>query len=259
MDLIIIKIGGSVITDKKSSSPKVNYKNLEITANQLKKINQPYVLIHGVGSFGHPIVKRTKIDQGIKNKKQVLDFAETQYLQNKLNCIVTELLIKKGIPAFPYQASAGAVLKKGKLIKMDTDAIKGMIKLGLIPVLFGVPAYDQDQGCAILSGDQIAPYLAKKLKAKKIIEAIDVEGIYTANPKIKKEIKLIKEINKKNFKKIEKYLSGSSATDVTGGMRQKYLEIINASKNGTIVQFVLFKNIKKAIKNERIGTVIKLY
>ncbi len=256
MELIVIKIGGSVVTDKKSVTPKINSKNLKIVAEQLKNFKLPYVLIHGAGSFGHPLVKRTGIDKGIKNRSQLIAFAEIQKLQNQLNCLVCAALIKEGIPAVPCQASSHAIMKNGRLVKMEVKAIEGMVKLGMVPVCFGVPAFDEAQGSSILSGDQIAPYLALKLKAKKIIEAGDVEGIYTSDPKKNKKAELIKEINKKNFNEIIKYLSGSQTTDVTGGMKQKYLEIAEAAKKGIPAQIVYFRDLEKALVGERVGTTI---
>lgn len=258
MDLIVIKIGGSVITDKKSAAPKINSRNLKIIARQLKNFKRPYVLIHGAGSFGHPLVKKSGIDKGIKNRSQLLAFAETQRLQNQLNCLVCNALIKEGIPAVPCQTSSHAIMKKGRLVKMEFKAIKGMVKLGMVPVCFGVPAYDEAQGSSILSGDQIAPYLALKLRARKIIEAGDVAGIYTGDPKKNKKAELVKEINRQNFKDIEKYLSGSRTIDVTGGMRQKYLELIGSSKKGIIAQIIHFKSLKDALSGEESGTIIDL-
>jgi isopentenyl phosphate kinase len=258
MDLTIIKIGGSVVTCKESDSPKINSKNLEAVAKQLKNFKKPYILIHGAGSFGHPLVKRTGIDKGIKSKDQLIAFAETQKLQNQLNYMVCDALIKEGIPAVPCQPSSHAVLKKGRLASLSIEAMKGMVGLGLIPVCYGVPAYDKVQGSAILSGDQIAPYLALKLRAKKIIEAGDVEGIYTCDPKTDSSAEIVKEINQKNFKEIEGYLSGSRATDVTGGMRQKYLEIVQTARKGIITQIVHFERLAEALEGQKAGTTIDL-
>jgi len=70
--LIILKIGGSIITDKTSNKPKVDYENLERISKEIKqgydsdKIN--LILIHGAGSYGHNIVKRTGINKGIVNR-----------------------------------------------------------------------------------------------------------------------------------------------------------------------------------------------
>ncbi|NYZ79631.1 amino acid kinase, partial [Candidatus Micrarchaeota archaeon] len=162
-DVVILKLGGSVITDKKSETPKVNFENLTRLAGEVASYKKPLILIHGAGSYGHQIVKRTGIHKGITNAEQVIAFAETQRLQNELNSIVCAELIKRGVPAIPVQASASAVMKGGRLISMDVNAISGFLDVGLVPVLYGVPAYDETQKCSILSGDQIAPFLAEKL------------------------------------------------------------------------------------------------
>lgn len=257
MNLTIIKIGGSVITIK-SGKPKINSKNLKTIARQLENFKEPYVLIHGAGSYGHPIAQRTGINKGIITGKQLIAFAETQRLQNVLDAIVCEELIKRGIPAFPAQASAHAVMERGRLIKMNTDAIAGMVAIGVVPVCYGVPAYDREMKCSILSGDQIAPYLAKKLGARHIIEAGDVEGLFTTNPKCDKTAKLIPNVTAANYKEVMTHLNGSLALDVTGGMKQKYVELLAAAESGITAQIVHFKSLKAALAGEPIGTVINL-
>jgi len=146
---------------KKTKNLKINFKNLKIVAQQLENFNKPYILIHGAGSYGHPLVQQSRIHQGITNRRQLIAFAQTQRQQNLLNTFVCEELIKRKIPAFPTQVSSNAVMSKGRLIQMNTTAIIGLLKIGIVPVCYGVPAYDQQKKCSILSGDQIAPYLAK--------------------------------------------------------------------------------------------------
>jgi len=260
MDLIILKIGGSVITHKNKTGPAVNFKNLKKITDQLLVLNKKFILIHGAGSFGHQIVKRTGIDKGIKKKKDLVNFAETQRLQNELNLIFTQSLIEKGFPAFPFQASASAIMKNGRMQKMDLDVIKGLLKLNITPVLYGVPAFDNEKGCSILSGDQIAPFLARKLKAEKIVEATDVDGVFTSDPKKDKKAKQIKEINRKNFEEIKKTLKGSRSVDVTGGMLGKVSELIKVAKmgvKGQIIEATKKNNIKKAFLGKKVGTIIR--
>ncbi|PIP23906.1 MAG: hypothetical protein COX90_00425 [Candidatus Nealsonbacteria bacterium CG_4_10_14_0_2_um_filter_38_17] len=259
-DLLILKIGGSVITDKFSDKPKVNSKNLkriskEITlAYNSKKFS--VILIHGAGSYGHVIVKKTGIDKGIKNNDQLKAFGETQRLQNELNSVVVRHLIDVGLPAIPFQASAGAVLKSGRLEKLDTVALKGFLEIGLIPVLYGVPAYDEIQKCSILSGDQIASFLARKLKAKKVIFGTDVDGIFNNDPKLDPKAMIIPEINLKNKNLVKKFLKGSLAKDVTGGMLGKFSEIIKSGAEGQVVNALKARNVQKALEGKKVGTII---
>jgi len=259
MNLIILKIGGSLITDRKSNTPKINYKNLRRISKEIsssyKKNNKKLIIIHGAGSYGHQIVKKTGIHKGIKNNKQLIAFAETQKLQNELNVKVCEELIKQGIPAIPIQPSSSAIMNKKKLKKMNTEVIEKMLKINLVPVLYGVPAYDEKQKCSILSGDEIAPYLAIKLKAKKVIHATDVDGVFTADPKKDKTAELIPLITKKNLKEVKKAISGSTNIDVTGGMTKKITEVLKLSKYGVETSLIngnKKENIKKELNNEKI-------
>jgi isopentenyl phosphate kinase len=260
MTTTILKIGGSIITHKGKSKPSVNFKNLKIIARQLAQIRTNFVLIHGAGSFGHIIVKKTGINKGIKTKKDLVSFGETQRLQNELNAAVVKELIKHKIPAFPCQVSSHAVMNNGRLTKMNTRVITNLLKLGMIPVLYGVPAYDLKKGCSILSGDQIASFLAKKMPIKKIIMASDVDGIFTSNPKTDRNAKTIKTVNRKNFSHIKRILGGSTFIDVTGGMLGKVSELIQIAKKGVESQIINGTkpgNIKKAFLGKKIGTTIK--
>jgi isopentenyl phosphate kinase len=261
-ELIVLKIGGSVISDKKSIVPKAN---LDVMKRVSKEIASVYnkkkmklIIIHGAGSYGHQIVNKTKIGEGIKNNEQLEAFAETQRLQNELNCIFTKYLIEECLPAIPCQASSFAVMDSGRIVKMDLSAIEGFLEIGMIPVLYGVPAYDKTQKCSILSGDQIAPYLAVKLNARKIIHATNVDGVFTDDPNKNPDAKLIPEINSENIDKVKEWLSGSTAIDVTGGMFGKVSELLEIGIESQIVNALVNGNIVRAFNGERIGTIIRL-
>jgi len=263
--LIITKIGGSVITYKKSPTPKPKLDEIQRISKEIaeayKRMESGLIIVHGAGSFGHPIVKETSIAKGIRNKKQLVDFAKTQRLQNELNSMyVTKGLINNDLPAIPCQASAHAIMRNRKLFKMDTQAIKGFIDIGLIPVLYGVPAYDVKQHCSILSGDDIALYLAVELNAKQIIFGTDVDGVRTGNPK-DPNTKTITLINGKNFEKvIGILLATDKETDATGGMLRKVFRAGEASSYSTesmIVNASKPEILKKSLEGEQIGTLVR--
>ncbi len=250
--LIILKIGGSLITNKSASKPELNKTALKRIAKEIgesyKEIKNNYSLfiVHGAGSFGHVIVKKTGIHEGIKSEQNLVDMAETQRLQNLLNVYVTEELIKNKIPAFPFQASSNIVMENG-IKSMDLNAVKGLLEAGIVPVSFGAPNYNTKQICSILSGDNIVPYIASKFNAVKIIYATDVDGIYESDPNKNKKAKLIKEI--KSIKDLN--ITGSSNTDVTGGMLGKVNKIfsINKKLECFIINGNKKGNIEKCLKN----------
>ncbi len=165
--LTILKIGGSVITDRKDERPRLRGRRLARIAREIAEGWRPgesrLIIIHGAGSFGHPIVKRTGIDRGVSDGPQRIAMGETQRLQNELSTHVARHLLRVGVPAFPCQPSASAVMEAGDLVSLDTEALEGLLETGLVPILNGVPAYDRVQGCSILSGDQIAGFLYRRL------------------------------------------------------------------------------------------------
>ncbi|MBI2232461.1 MAG: isopentenyl phosphate kinase family protein [Candidatus Aenigmarchaeota archaeon] len=263
--IIILKIGGSLIAPKTAKKPTVDFKTLKRICMEIgsayKKIKNKknLVVIHGAGNFGHLIVARTGIHRGIKSEKNLIDFAETQRLQNQLNVIVTKELIKNGVPAFPFQSSGHALMKKGKLSKFSTGAIKELLKTGVVPVAYGVPACDIHQGCSILSGDEIAPYLAEKLNAEAIIHATDVDGVFTIDPKKSRKARLIRKITRANLKRIKRCLSESAAIDVTGGMKEKVSKLLTMKTKAFILNGRKRNLIKHAMLGKATrGTVVKL-
>jgi len=260
--LIVLKLGGSSITDKTSREPKANN---DVIARLAKEVAEAYssgkfslIIVHGAGSFGHGIVKETGIDKGLKNSEQLIAFAEVQRLQNVLNVMVTQALIESGVPAIPCQASSHTVMERGRIKSMGTETIKGLVEKGMVPVLYGVPAYDTIQGCSILSGDQIAPYIAKKLNAAKIVHGTNVDGIFTADPNKDKTAKQIREINNQNIEEVKKMLGGSSTTDVTGGMAGKVQELADIGIESQITSAMEAGKVKAALLGEPVGTIIRL-
>ncbi len=262
-ELTVLKVGGSVITKKDSQEPEVDWSNLRRIASEIAEWYFPekrLVLVHGAGSYGHGIVKKTGIHKGIKTEEQKNAFAETQRLQNELNAIVCKELIKKGVPAFPVQASASAVMNTGKLEKMNHEVVEGLVNAGIVPVLYGVPAYDKKQICSILSGDVIAPYLAEKLGAKLMIHGTNVNGVYSSDPRKNPNSEQIPEISPENWEEILNKLGGSSDTDVTGGMRGKVSEAYSLARKGiksVITDVTVPGNLLRALNGEDVGTIIR--
>ena len=256
--LVVLKLGGSVITDK--ATPKTISAHLPRIASEIKKAEiKKLVIVHGGGSFGHYVAKKYGTQNGIESTRllsdQLLGFANTQEAMEELNNLVLHQLLEAGIPAFPLQLSSFVVLEGGSIKAFPTITIRKVLKLGLVPVVYGVPALDTKKGFSILSGDEILHFLAKKLKAKKVLLASDVDGVMTADPK-KEKARLIKTVTSETFKKIK----FSQASDVTGGMLRKVQELLRLSSFGIeseIINATVPGNLLRALRGEKIGTTIK--
>ena len=66
-DRIILKLGGSIITDKGSGNAGVVRENvLRDIAKTLKEFSDiPLLLVHGAGSYGHPQARQYNIQSGV--------------------------------------------------------------------------------------------------------------------------------------------------------------------------------------------------
>jgi len=69
----IIKLGGSVVTDKGNANLSICKDRLRRLAQEIKKAKlQSLVLVSGAGSYGHRIVAKTGIDKGVFDAKDRL-------------------------------------------------------------------------------------------------------------------------------------------------------------------------------------------
>ncbi|MBL7159988.1 MAG: isopentenyl phosphate kinase family protein [Candidatus Aenigmarchaeota archaeon] len=269
-NIYVLKLGGSIITDKKSNTPRFRKKEVERMAKEIKSFYNPdknrLLIVHGAGSFGHPIVDRSGIDDGIRREDQLSYFSETQEQVTYLNYLISQTLRLGGIQSFPYQVSS-AKLRDGEIKNLSTDNIELQLKMGMVPVLYGAPAVDVGTLCSILSGDQLGPYMADAVGIKKILYATDVDGVFDKNPKEFDDAKLLESIDRDYFLKLERDLlkgreigvGESSYVDVTGGMIKKLEEAFHWTKNTEILIFngTVPENIKRALSGERIGTLVK--
>ncbi|MEA3254342.1 MAG: isopentenyl phosphate kinase [Candidatus Altiarchaeota archaeon] len=263
-ELIILKLGGSVITRKSEDKAEVHGENLKRLAGEIAKAkekrNFSLVIVHGAGPFGHVPAKRYGLDKGIKDERQLKGFALTHQSMEKLNYFVVDELGKAGVNAVAYQPSAVGILKNSKLIYFPTIVMEELISLDVVPVAYGDVLVDEETGVNILSGDHLVPYLAEALNAERVVMAADVPGIFDSDPKINKDAKLIKEINPGNIGRI-KEIGSSQGTDVTGGMERKLSELLRLAESGIeseIINAIKPGLLKKALLGEKgLGTIIK--
>lgn len=258
--LTILKIGGSVITDRREERPRLRSRLLARIAREIAEGWRPeesrLIIVHGAGSFGHPIVRETGIDRGVHDGFQRIAMGETQRLQSELSTQVVHHLLRVGLPAFPYQPSASAVMEAGLLVSLETEALEGLVDKGVVPVLNGVPAYDRVQGCSILSGDQIAGFLYGRLTAARMLHGTNVKGIFTADPFQDPEARFFPRVDLASSAGLPNGVAGSSVTDVTGGMRKKLEEMRTCRARGQIFDATRKGNVRRALLGEVVGTSV---
>jgi len=256
-----LKLGGSVITHKeKPLTP--NRRAMNCLANEISRANvSPLVIVHGGGSYGHPVAKTYRINEGFKDASQIVGFSKTHQAMTKLNRIVIDALISHNIPALEVQPSSFIITKSDRITTLDNKVVEKLLETGFVPVLYGDAVLDLDKGFAILSGDQLVSSIATQLAAERIIIGVDVDGLYTSDPKKDKNAKLVRHITLQELKKMRLRIREATVTDVTGGMLGKISELITAVEAGISVLIINASkpnNVYKALKGQEVvGTSIE--
>jgi isopentenyl phosphate kinase len=244
--LTIVKLGGSVITDKRKplTAKRVEIRRLgrEI---QTAKYKGKLIITHGSGSFGHSVAKKYKTEEGYKDKKSIKGMVLTSDVAIGINRIVMEEFIKLGMNVKSFTPSSFVTANNKKVNKGFIDPIKKTLESDLIPVTFGDVVIDIKRGFCIFSAEKIIKFMVNNLHNEyniaSIIYCSDTDGVYDQHGTT------IPEITRKNFRNIKKIVGKSEGVDVTGGMIHKVKEslkvvtkydtnaiIINGNKKGAL-------------------------
>lgn len=248
--ITVLKIGGSVITDKSTDEGSAKMEDIRRIAGEIAGADSRLVIVHGAGSFGHPQAKR----YGLTAKFDPLGSIVTHVSVKELNGMVTDALNDAGVKAVGVHPMNCIVCDNGRIKEMFLGHIRVMLDNGFVPVLHGDVVIDASLGTCVLSGDRIVPYLASALDAKRI-------GIGSAeNGVLDDSGNTIKSINPSNFSEVRHFIGGSAKTDVTGGMLGKVLELLELSETSGITSYIFNAgnegNIAGFLKGENIGTAI---
>ena len=245
--MILIKLGGSIITNKeKPLSPRI--KTIDSIAKQLKKISEPFVIVHGGGSFGHYwSVKYDMHTKPAKTSPHGVAIVKNSMIQ--LDKIILDSLTKNKLS--PYCLPPTDFMSGNKPIISKVKEIKKIAESGLIPVTFGDALWYGQKKSYILSGDRIMSILAKVLRPRLSIFVLNVDGLYS-DLKTKQLIYDMKD---------DQVSIQDIPMDVTGGMKRKVEEATRISKMGLKVFFANGNKPERIInavnKNEFAGTVFR--
>lgn len=260
--IILIKIGGSLITDK-SKPYTLKEKALHIICEEIKKaqsLNKQLIIGHGGGSFAHVPAKKYQTQEGLKNEGSLRGVAEVANAAAKLNRIVINKMLEVGINALSVSPLSIMVADNKELKDIFSESIEQLLDKNLLPVLYGDQVMDKKTGCTIFSTEKVLGYVAMHLKEKgyqieRIIHCGKTNGVYDVDGNT------VEMINSENFNNYKESLDGSSGVDVTGGMIHKVEETLKLAQKGIpglIIDGIEHGSLSSAIKGEPvIGTKIE--
>jgi len=223
-ELAIIKLGGALITDK-SRPYTLREEVLQRAAKEIAEALGPCIVVHGVGSFGHVPVIQRKLYMGFQRPEQLPDLSQTMVEVFQLRLAVIKALQEAGLAPVLFLPSNIFYMTKAEITGDFIDGLRRYLELGMTVVLGGDMCADEERGFSVCSGDKVVHLLARHLRPKHVIFATDVAGIYTGDPKLDPEAKLIKEISLSRMDEIERMAEEAATPDITKGMKGKIEEI----------------------------------
>lgn len=261
MKYIVIKLGGSLITDKQN--PYVFRRSLlESLVEQIKyfidNFDQDYklIIVHGSGSFGHTDALKYNVKNGFSD--YAFGTCKTHYSAQTLNQLVSQVFIEKRISTISLNPSSFIFNDKDNEIKVNWQVLDFILSKQIIPILYGDIILDLNKGCQILSGEKIINLIISYLllQNKKIDQVIHLgieNGVYDEDKNI------IPIIDSNNIDKLK--FEHNNKIDSTGGMEHKVLESYNLAKKGikvSIINGLVSNSLYQAMTHKNYqGTIIK--
>ncbi|MEM0438260.1 MAG: isopentenyl phosphate kinase [Candidatus Micrarchaeia archaeon] len=230
---IVIKLGGSVITDKsRFKTPDLaSIDALCALIGEFYAKGMPFIVVHGAGSYAHIPSKEYGLADGYQDEDGKVNYAKVHSLCEELSTLVVNALIKYKVPAVSFHPATFVMQRSKSPARIDDSFIKEYLNAGFVPVTHGDVVLDRDTNSSIISGDGLMEFFGRHY-AKKLIFASDVDGLLTS---VDGQGQLIPEVNRRNFRNVFEMVGGSNHTDVTGGMAGKIKNLMTLPVDTYIV------------------------
>jgi len=228
---IVLKLGGSVVTDK-GDPETVDDDSLDRAADAIaahladgtptpgpEKGDDPVglVLVHGGGSFGHHHAS----EHGVSVTAGTHDALAARAIHDamgELNDRVLDSFDERGVPALPIHPLSAGARDEGGGLELSTTAVSRLLAEGFVPVVQADVIAHAGAGVTIVSGDELVVRLANDLDAARVGLCTTVPGVLDDEGEVIDRIESLEAAGK--------YLGGSEATDVTGGMYGKVEQLL---------------------------------
>lgn len=232
--VVLLKLGGSLITDKErpaTARAGVIHRLAGEIAAVLPDLEASLVVGHGSGSFGHAAAARHGLGRDAPIPATRAGVVETRASVEALHHVVAASLRDAGVPVLSFSPSSAAVASAGRLVSLSAEPLARALELELVPLLCGDVAMDRELGATILSTEMVLEAVTEALegggwRATGVVWLGATDGVYDARgvtiplvrPDAPEEAALA--------------AGGSAATDVTGGMAHRLETALRLARRG---------------------------
>lgn len=263
----ILKLGGSIITDKRAGKPVIRTSHVKRLAREIARVRlnrnsisrTPLILLYGAGSFGHPLAHRYRLSERALSIGALTGAAKTISAMRKLGTALAEIFLEEGVPVIPLQTSSFVRGRSGKLVIANYSLIEDILSNGGIPMFGGDVIITDRRRTAIASADWLASELAQYFHSRKLFFATDVDGVYKKFPPRAYGVPL-NVIRRKELRTMATSQTiRNGALDVTGAMIGKLRSLLSLRNCNVVIFNGLLRNVLAEVLCGKIhGTRIEL-
>jgi isopentenyl phosphate kinase len=234
--MLLVKLGGSVITVK-SKYRTLRGPDLSRLARELAAGAGPdTVLVHGAGSYGHILAAKHRLDGGFRSAEQLVAVSHVQRDVRALDLKVLDALLRARLRPIAVPPSLVMRYHEGRPETFEGRPFRDYLSQEFLPVSFGDVVMDTKRRFAIASGDDVILELAKLFRPDRVVFVADVDGVYTADPKRDRGARRLDLVDAAALGTIA--LTNAAGPDVTGGLRRKLERMLEIAKHARDVRIV---------------------
>jgi len=250
--MLLVKLGGSVLTDKaRLRTPR--RAAIRRLARELAAVRRPMLVVHGAGSYGHILARKHRLNEGGATEAKRSAAARVQADVKALDALVVDAMIDAGLAAVPIPPSAVLSLDDGRVSSIDLTPFLEFSSMAFTPVTFGDVVRDVRRGFSVCSGDLMMLELARAFRPERAVFVADVDGLFTTDPKRRRNAERLDTVGPTDLKRIE--FAISSRTDVTGsieGKLRRMFEIADHVGACIIVNGTVKNRVRDALRGRRV-------
>ncbi len=273
--MLVVKLGGSYITFKRSSSSvrferdegrriyPVKKNVLSACAKVLRKhAKDGLIIVHGGGTHGHRTVMRWR--EGVARGHGPMMPWEVRRRMDELTSVVVRVLGEGGVPAYPVPPPDIMTSESGSISFIDPTPIVSFLERGMVPVLRGDLVPDVSGGWSVVSGDDIILRLADLARdaqidaVDRVVMCMDVEAFYSSGPSVgsSRVPSIDAEAFHRSYSSWERDID-PARVDVSGGILKKLRTSHAIASKGIPVNLVGGdpQNIDLALAGSDVGTL----
>jgi len=252
-EVILIKLGGSLITDKSrpfvAKKKTINRLMREIKAAASKIGKRKIIIGHGSGSFGHYAAQKYGL-------KTLGGLTEIHDAAAKLNRLVIESGKKAGLATISFPPSSWILSRNNQPKKAFIKPIRAALGYGFVPVVFGDLIIDISQQGVIFSTEKVFSVLIEGLiksgcRIEKVIHCGTTDGVYDQNQKT------IPLITPKDLLEVKKDLTQAQGFDVTGGMLHKVEQSLALAERYNLISVIINGRKEGELKRAILGKLVQ--